>query len=116
MLKNILLALILVIGFQSIASNEQFLFRRISVADGLSNSWVRSAYQDRLGYMWFGTNDGINRFDGKSVKVYRPANDHNVPIGNVVVNDMLDADSESFWLCTEIGLFHFFCSDNYKQH
>jgi len=111
MLKNILLALILVIGFQSIASNEQFLFRRISVADGLSNSWVRSAYQDRLGYMWFGTNDGINRFDGKSVKVYRPANDHNVPIGNVVVNDMLDADSESFWLCTEIGLFHFFKSD-----
>ena len=68
MLKNILLALILVIGFQSIASNEQFLFRRISVADGLSNSWVRSAYQDRLGYMWFGTNDGLTDSMAKVLK------------------------------------------------
>ncbi|MBP1656491.1 MAG: hypothetical protein H6Q31_1092 [Bacteroidetes bacterium] len=46
-------------------------FRRISPEDGLSQSVVLCILQDRLGYMWFGTEDGLNRYDGYSFVTYR---------------------------------------------
>lgn len=42
-----------------------------SVLDGLSNSSIKAIYQDKLGFMWFGTKDGLNRFDGNEFKTYR---------------------------------------------
>ena len=42
-----------------------------SISDGLSNSTIKAIYQDKMGYMWFGTKDGINRFDGNEIRTYR---------------------------------------------
>ncbi|MBN2806205.1 MAG: hypothetical protein JXR22_06065, partial [Prolixibacteraceae bacterium] len=53
--------------------SQQPTFRRINSQEGLSNSWVRCFYQDELGFMWIGTSDGLNRFDGHHLKVFRPA-------------------------------------------
>ena len=41
-----------------------------SVSDGLSNSSVKAIYQDSIGYMWFGTKNGLNRFDGYEFRTY----------------------------------------------
>jgi len=46
-------------------------FERISMADGLSNDEVYCVYQDSKGFIWFGTQDGLNRYDGYNFKVYR---------------------------------------------
>ena len=46
-------------------------FERISTQHGLSNSTVRCIFQDSRGFMWFGTEDGLNRYDGYSFSVYR---------------------------------------------
>jgi hypothetical protein len=46
-------------------------FERISTEDGLSNSIVTCILQDVKGYMWFGTQDGLNRYDGISFLIYR---------------------------------------------
>jgi len=51
------------------ASNPAF--RRISTDDGLSQSVVLCLLQDRRGFMWFGTEDGLNRYDGYSFVTYR---------------------------------------------
>jgi hypothetical protein len=45
-------------------------FNRLTTADGLSNLQVRGVTQDNYGFMWFTTFDGLNRYDGASVKVY----------------------------------------------
>ena len=50
----------------------QVRFHHVTVADGLSNSEVHTALQDRRGFMWFGTRDGLNRFDGYRFIVYKP--------------------------------------------
>ena len=58
------------------------LFRSYQVEDGLSHSSVWAVMEDSRGYMWFGTNDGLNRFDGSKFKVFRRRNDDEKIIGN----------------------------------
>ncbi len=48
--------------------------RLLSVEDGMAAREVRCAVQDKEGFMWFGTSNGLNRYDGKSFKVYNTAN------------------------------------------
>src|SRR5881398_1879179 len=43
----------------------------LGIEQGLSNNSVRCVFQDHKGFMWFGTYDGLNRYDGNSFKVYR---------------------------------------------
>lgn len=52
-------------------ANEKIHFTRLTTLNGLSQSTVNSIVKDRAGFMWFGTNDGLNRYDGYSFKVYR---------------------------------------------
>lgn len=54
----------------TIAENKYF--RTISVAQGLSQSTVFVIQQDRIGFIWVGTQDGLNRYDGKTFTVFRP--------------------------------------------
>ena len=57
-------------------AQQKMLYEHLSVKEGLSQGSVTCILQDRLGFMWFGTQDGLNRYDGYMVKVYRhdPAN------------------------------------------
>ena len=50
-------------------SPSDYKFQSISIAQGLSQSSAYSIFQDHLGYMWIGTQGGMNRFDGYGVKI-----------------------------------------------
>lgn len=54
-----------------IASANDYPLRSLGIEDGLSNNAVTCIYQDYRGFMWFGTYDGLNRYDGYEFKVYR---------------------------------------------
>jgi ligand-binding sensor domain-containing protein len=53
------------------ASSSHFDFVHINNENGLSSEEIRCVYQDKEGYMWFATHDGLNRFDGYVTKVYK---------------------------------------------
>ena len=56
---------------QFVSAQENVRFKRLSIEDGLSQSTVETIVQDRQGFMWFGTEDGLNRFDGYSFTKFR---------------------------------------------
>jgi ligand-binding sensor domain-containing protein len=57
---------------KTMAQTDSYRFDRITTEDGLSHNEVRGIFQDHLGFMWFVTLDGINRYDGQSFKIYKP--------------------------------------------
>lgn len=86
---------------------DELNFRRISVNDGLSNNWARCIYHDNHGYIWVGTSDGLNQFDGYSFKIYRPGFKKQESIGDVNVNAISYKDEDELWICTDIGVYTF---------
>lgn len=87
-----------------LSQNALYNFSRISKSDGLSQSTVIAIEQDRLGQMWIGTRDGLNKFDGSKFTVYRTEEYDASSIGN---NDILSIkeDKDGFiWVGTYDGL------------
>jgi ligand-binding sensor domain-containing protein/signal transduction histidine kinase/DNA-binding response OmpR family regulator len=63
---------LLILEFAFVAYGQQpLILNQISVEDGLSQSSVISITQDKQGFMWFGTKDGLNKYNGNTFKVYR---------------------------------------------
>jgi ligand-binding sensor domain-containing protein/serine phosphatase RsbU (regulator of sigma subunit) len=52
-------------------SQQRIVFNHLTVEDGLSQSAVTCIFQDRKGFMWFGTQDGLNRYDGYKFKIFK---------------------------------------------
>ncbi len=71
-----------------------------SIADGLSSNSVTVLFQDNRGFLWIGTEDGLNRYDGYSFKVYRhnPTNPHSIS-GNFIQAITQD-DEHNLWIGT----------------
>jgi signal transduction histidine kinase/ligand-binding sensor domain-containing protein len=67
----ILLGSIILISGELCHAQENIRFQRISVNDGLSQSDIRCMVQDTLGFLWIGTRDGLNRYDGLEFQRYR---------------------------------------------
>lgn len=80
-------------------------FRQLNSEDGLSNNWVRCFYQDDEGFVWVGTSDGMDRYDGEEFVSRRPSwGDEGRP-HNVTVNDIARKDARALWVGTDDGLF-----------
>tara|TARA_R110002167_G_scaffold179835_2_gene379735 strand:+ start:29452 stop:34200 length:4749 start_codon:yes stop_codon:yes gene_type:complete len=88
-----------------IESNSNLLkFSQLSTLDGLSNSNVFGITQDHQGFIWFATEDGLNRFDGNNFVIYRhDANDKYSITDNVIRKIFIDSEN-TLWVGTENGL------------
>ncbi len=64
-----LLLMLLFLGISGLAQGQQISF--LGIDQGLSNNSVRCIYQDHEGFMWFGSYDGLNRYDGYGFKIFR---------------------------------------------
>ncbi len=105
MIKNILYSVCLVVTLfgNLYGSPDNYRFVHIDINEGLSNSSVNSFCQDHLGFIWIGTENGLNKYDGQNLQVYR--HDQN-PAS--IVNDRINCvfeDSRHFILAgTNQGL------------
>jgi ligand-binding sensor domain-containing protein/two-component sensor histidine kinase len=80
---------------------QQLLFENYSSEQGLSQNSCYTIAQDADGFMWFGTQDGLNRYDGKQFKNYIPGNDagKNLP-SNYISSLYFDRSKKLLWIGT----------------
>jgi signal transduction histidine kinase/ligand-binding sensor domain-containing protein/DNA-binding response OmpR family regulator len=96
-----------VVFFQLLARYTSFAGYPVSayvgIEQGLSNNFVRCIYQDKNGFMWFGTYDGLNRYDGYEFKIFR----NNFKNNRSLINNWINAISEdakgNMWIGTRQG-------------
>jgi len=82
----------------------EYKFRNFSTANGLSQSTVIAIHQDKLGQMWFGTRDGLNKYDGSTFTIYKNNPTDSLSISN---NDILAIEEDTsgkIWVGTYNGL------------
>lgn len=77
--------------------------QRLSVEEGLSQVTVLAIHQDSRGFMWFGTESGLNRYDGYAVTVYKHAPEDPDSLPNDVVWSVAEDAAGDLWIATENG-------------
>ena len=85
---------------------QEYYFRHYKVQDGLSNNSVLSSLQDHRGFMWFGTKDGLNRFDGYTFKVYQSDPESPKSLGSNIIQCLTEYNGK-IWVGTENGLYRY---------
>lgn len=73
-MKNALIFLLFLSISVTIQSRDIY-FKHLGISDGLSQTCIFSIYQDEIGAMWFGSSEGLNRYNGKEIKIYQPSQD-----------------------------------------
>jgi len=78
--------------------------QHVNKATKLSNSAITAVYMDQYDYVWLGTWDGLNRYDGSSIKVYKPDPFLKGTISNNVIRDFLEDGNGDLWVVTHLGI------------
>lgn len=79
-------------------------FIKISIDEGLSNECVTTIFQDSKGYIWIGTMDGLNRYDGERIKIYNCNNVYNNSLSSTYITDIEEDADGKIWIGTDHGL------------
>ncbi len=82
-------------------------FRTISIEQGLSQSTVYSIIQDSLGFMWMGTQDGLNRYDSRTFQVYRPIKNNPSSIASSYIRSLFVDIKGVLWVGGNQGISSF---------
>lgn len=101
-MKNTLLIFSLFISFSLTAKNYDIV--NLTNNDGLSNSSINSIDQDSNGLIWFGTWDGLNMYNGREFKVYKPEPGNAQSISNNIIRDNLEEQKSIHWIATDQGI------------
>ncbi len=82
-------------------------FQRFTVDDGLSQGTITAIVQDHQGFMWIGTQDGLNRFDGVEFKTYRHSSQDPGSISSSWITSLYEDRAHNLWVGTLRGLNRF---------
>lgn len=91
-------------SLSSFGQNIPIKFRHITSKDGLSQATVPCIYKDKLGLMWFGTFDGLNKYDGTQISVYKNNPDEPNSVSNNVIKKIYEDEKYNLWITTAHGL------------
>jgi len=107
MQKHLLLVTLLILAFIAEIPAQSYYFRHYQVEQGLSNNTVFCSAQDKRGFFWMGTKDGLNRFDGYTFKVFRNDPDDSLSIGDNFVRSLYISSADLLYAGTRNGLYRY---------
>jgi len=106
--------LLLIIGVilctTSVALSQRVRFNHITIKDGLSQSSITDILQDQTGFIWMGTNDGLNKYDGNGITVYND-DQSTLPkfrLSGSEISDLYQDRKGQIWIATEFDGINLF--------
>ncbi|MEP0547221.1 MAG: two-component regulator propeller domain-containing protein [Rhodothermales bacterium] len=78
-------------------------FERLTIEDGLSQGLIADIFQDRRGFLWFATGEGLNRYDGHTVKVYEPVPFDTTSLADGNLSSVHEDRAGALWVATQYG-------------
>ena len=99
----ILFLLLAILHAFPLQAGKNYYFKTLNVQSGLSQNTVNAILQDRQGYMWFGTKDGLNRYDGYRFRIFKHSPDGNGPSSNFITA-LYEGSDGDIWIGTDAGL------------
>ncbi len=88
--------------------HQKMLFEHVSMADGLSQVTVNDILQDTTGFLWFGTQDGLNCYDGYNFKVFKPNRQDSTSISSNNITKLFQDSYGNIWVGTVGGGLNLF--------
>ncbi len=104
---SILFTFILFIFYSNTFPQKKYNFEHLSIPEGLSNASVWDILQDKYGFLWIATADGLNRYDGYNFKIYKNDPDDPKSLSNNFIYSMLIDEEGNLWAGTGGGLAKF---------
>ena len=100
---------VLIIALQSISlsaysQTQRPKFKRLTTNEGLSHGLVAASLKDHNGFMWFGTGEGLNKYDGYRFIAYKHDPTKTSSISDNLVRDVFEDRAGNLWVATESGL------------
>ncbi len=84
--------------------NSPLRFESITSEDGLSQNTINCIFQDSRGFMWFGTQDGLNKFDGYTFEIYKNIASDSTSLSHNWIWDIFEDYTGNLWVATWWGL------------
>lgn len=100
-----LLLILISVQCSIIFAQQNIRFKHITVEDGLSQNAVTCILQDAKGFMWFGTQDGLNRYDGYNFKIFKNSTDDPQSLANNFIYSIYEDISNTLFIETQGGTY-----------
>lgn len=101
--RYILAVFVQVISFFAFTQKQLLKFEQLGTNEGLSQSNVICILQDSRGFMWFGTRDGLNKYDGYEFTVYKNDPADSSSLNNNFINAIAESKNGDLWIATRGG-------------
>ncbi|RDY27880.1 hypothetical protein CHL78_007705 [Romboutsia weinsteinii] len=108
--STLLISLTLVLGIPTNISADKpgntskSNFKKVNVEDGLSSEYITAILQERKGYMWIGTSDGLNRYDGNRIETYNCDSKNKNSLSSNYITALAEDPDGNLWIGTDNGL------------
>ncbi|MGM9479008.1 hybrid sensor histidine kinase/response regulator transcription factor [Pedobacter sp. GSP4] len=109
-LARTIFLLLIVFSLENVHA-QNLKFKHVTVEDGLSNSTIECIFQDHRGFIWFGTRDGLNKYDGSQLTVYKHSKNPN-SISDNFIRCIFEDQHHTLWIGTSDGLNRFNAEKN----
>lgn len=104
---TVLLVIFTLLSLQPAYAINNVRFSQFSASEGLSQNTVSALYQDHKGYLWIGTQQGLNRYDGLAFKAYQSNLNNKHSLSDDFITSILEDSQKQLWVATRKGLNRF---------
>ena len=113
--KSTVFWICLILLFSNVPSlhtqQQRFHFDRLSLNEGLSQSIINVIHRDQKGFLWIGTQSGLNKYDGYDFKIYKQNPFDSTSISDNLITSIYEDRSGDLWIGTNAGGLNWFDSE-----